>query len=92
MGRVEKKLFAIADALRELDLEEASVEEELAFHRHIADDVERDAVVRGGEFDQLEAGQTRADVTRFERRLADIARQRARLIETRTKLLAKLDS
>jgi hypothetical protein len=91
MGRAENRLFAIGDQLVALDNEEASVLAELEFHRHIADDAERDAIVGGGEFDRLDAGLTRADVTRFEKRLAEINRQRAKLQATRTKLLSRLE-
>jgi hypothetical protein len=92
MGRIENKLFAINDALAELDEEERSVAAELEYHRHIADDTERDAIVRGGEFDRLDAGLSVADVARFERRLAEIGRRRAKLAATQSRLLAKLES
>jgi hypothetical protein len=58
----------------------------------MADDIERDAVVSEGEFDRLEAGLARADVGRFERRLDEIGRRRAKLEASRTRLLSKLDT
>lgn len=90
MGRVERKLFAIADEMQELDAESRRVEDELGLHRHIADDTVRDAAVSGGEFDRLDAGLAGADVRRFERRLADIERRRAKLEKTRARLLTRL--
>jgi hypothetical protein len=88
--RVERRLFAIADELNELAEEERLVDEELALHRHIAEDAVRDSVVSGGDFDRLEAGLAEADVRRFERRLAEIERRRVKLEEIRARLLARL--
>ena len=90
MGFTERRLFAMSDKLAELAAEEASVRAELDHRRHLADDVERDAVLSGGEFDRLEAGLSHVDVQRFERRLADIARRRGKLESARTRLLSKL--
>jgi hypothetical protein len=91
MGLTQRRLFAINDELAELAEEEASLLAELNHRRHLADDIERDAVLSGGEFDRLEAAGSRADVERFERQLADIGRRRAKLHATRTKLLTKLE-
>jgi hypothetical protein len=91
MKRVERKLLAIADELSRLATEQEQVDAELEFHRHIADDAVRDAAVSGGDFDRMDADQTVADVRRFERRLDEIARRRAKLDETRIRLLEKLD-
>jgi hypothetical protein len=92
MGRLERKLFTIADQLAELDAEERQVRAELDHRRDMADDITRDAVLSQGDFDRMEAGLAHTDVTRFERRLSEIERKRAKLAETRTRLLAKLDS
>ncbi len=92
MGRTEKRLFAIADKLKALEVEERQVRAELDHHRDMSDDIVRDAVLSEGEFDRLEAGLAKADVGRFERRLEEIASQRAKLQDTRTRLLSKLDS
>jgi hypothetical protein len=91
MKRVERKLLAIGDELKRLNLEGDQVSAELEFHRHIADDAVRDAAVSGGDFDRMDADQTLADVRRFERRLDEIARRRAKLEATRSRLLGKLD-
>ncbi len=90
MGRIERRIFRIADRMTELAEEEAAVSEELAFHRHINDDAQRDAVVSDSRADRLEAGLTAADVARFERRLGEIAAERARLEAKRLQLLERL--
>jgi len=92
MGRTEKKLFAITDQLQSLTVEEEQLRAELDHHRDMADDIERDAVLSEGEFDRLEAGLARADVGRFEKRLDEIRRRRAKLEATRSRLLSKLDT
>lgn len=91
MGRTEKKLFAITDQIQALAAEEQQLRTELDHHRDMADDIERDAAVSEGEFDRLEAGLARADVGRFQKRLAEIERRRAKLESTRTRLLSKFD-
>ncbi|HEY5684427.1 MAG TPA: hypothetical protein VIY70_03560 [Acidimicrobiia bacterium] len=90
MGRVEKKLFAIADALLALDEERALVAAELNAHMHIDDDTQRDAVVSGTNLDRLEASSTAADVRRFQRRLDQIAAKRQRLEHKRALLLPRV--
>lgn len=90
MGRVEKKLFAIADALQALAEEEALVAAELNAHMHIDDDAQRDAVVTGTNLDRLEASSTAADVRRFRRRLDQIAAKRQRLEAKRAMLLPRV--
>ncbi|MDH4306684.1 MAG: hypothetical protein OEX04_04325 [Acidimicrobiia bacterium] len=92
MGRVERRLFAIGDELATLAEEERLVSAELEYHRHIADDDERDAAVSASDFDRLEAGLSRADVARFEKRLDAIDRRRAKLESTRLRLLERLES
>jgi acetylglutamate synthase len=90
MGRAEERIFRINDELAALDREEELVAAELEYHRHIADDAERDAVVSGLQADALEAGATRADVKRFERRLEQIRTRRERLAAKRERLIGKL--
>lgn len=90
MGRVEKRLFKIADQLMVLADEERRVSAELSHHRLIDDDVQRDAVVSGANADRLEASSTAKDVERFERRLRAISHQRDKLNSKRAKLLNEL--
>ena len=90
MGRLENRLFRIGDELARLDAERELVEAELSYHRLIADDVARDAAVSGDRADRLEAGAAAADVTRFTRRLTQLAARRARLEERRRALLARI--
>lgn len=90
MRRVERKLFAINDELASLAEEERLARAELEYHRSIHEDAVRDAAVSGLPVDRQEAGLTAADVRRFERRLAEIARRRQKLEEKRRRLLARL--
>ncbi len=90
MGRVAKQLFKIADQLVELDEEHHRVESELAYHRLIDDDAQRDAAVSGAQADRLEASATSKDVSRFEKRLREIAAKREKLHMKRARLLDKL--
>lgn len=90
MGRIENKLFRIADELLALNEEDAQVAAELEYHRLIDDDAQRDAVVSGANVDRLEASATAKDVVRFRRRLAQIDARRRKLEAKRAALLAKL--
>lgn len=90
MGRTERRLFSIADRMAELAQEEAAVREELSFHRHINDDAQRDAALSDSSFEKMEARLTAADVGRFERRLEQIDRERAKLETKRLELLDRL--
>lgn len=91
MGRIENRLFKVADEVAALVAERNSVTEELEYHRHIADDAQRDAVVSGASLDEREAGAAAKDVERFERRLREIEGRLGKLDERRRALLAKLD-
>ena len=90
MGRVERKLLAINDQLTALNEEERQVADELSFHRSLADDAARDAVVFADPIERENAAITAADVRRFERRLAKIVDQRQKLEARRARLLEKL--
>lgn len=89
--RLQRRLFSIFDELDRLAEEERLVVEELVYHRHLHDDAVRDAAVSGSAVARREAGLTAADVTRFERRLAELRRRRQALEERRQALLARLD-
>lgn len=89
--KLARRVFRINDQIQALVDERVQVSEELEFHRHIADDAERDAAVSNSREDRLEAGATKADVRRFERRLGQIERSLAKLERKREALLAKLD-
>ena len=90
MGRIENKLFRIADELLALNEEDARVAAELEYHRSLNDDAQRDAVVSGANVDRLEASATAKDVVRFRRRLAQIDVRRRKLEAKRAALLDKL--
>jgi hypothetical protein len=89
--KIARRVFRINDQIQALVIERGQVTEELEFHRHINDDAQRDAAVSGSREERLEAGATKADVKRFERRLRDIARDLEKLERKRQALLAKLD-
>jgi hypothetical protein len=78
------------ERLAELEGEEAQVFEELQFHRHLNDDAQRDAAVSDHPEDRAGARQTAADVTRFERAVAEVQARRLKLEEKRGKLLDRL--
>ena len=89
-GRIERKLFRLNDEIAGLMEEERLVLEELTYHRHIADDAQRDAVV-GGSDDRAFAREIEGDVPRFERVLRELRTRRARLEDRRADLLARLE-
>lgn len=89
MRRIERRLFRLTDEISRLDREIMLVEEELSFHRHIADDARRDAVV-GNADDRAFAAETAGDVPRFERSLASLRARRRRLESKRVRLLGQM--
>ena len=89
MKRIHTRLFRINEKLASLEAEARQVEAELEYHRSINDDAQRDAAV-GNYIDREEAGLTAADVRRFERTLSSLDQKRARLIDKRSQLLARL--
>jgi len=89
-GRIERRLFRLNDEIAGLIEEERLVIEELGYHRHLADDAQRDAVV-GGADDRAFAREIEGDVPRFEGVLEGLRARRARLEEKRTELLAQLE-
>ena len=91
MGRTERKLLAIGDQLSSLQEEEQRVQDELSYHRSLADDAARDAAVFGNPIERENAAMTAADVRRMERRLTKLADQRMKLETRRARLLDKLD-
>jgi hypothetical protein len=85
--RKHRKLFRITDAIGDLRRQEGEVEAELAAHRLISDDAQRDAALG---VDRLEASVTAADVVRFERLLLHLRARRERLEAKRSRLLETL--
>ena len=90
MGRVERLLLAIGDELERIRAEERRVEDELAFHRSLADDAARDAAVSDSPIERENAAMTASDVRQFERRLGKLIDRRQKLEAKRTRLLEKL--
>jgi len=88
--RIERKIFRINDEIERLLGEEKLVFDELQYHRHIADDAQRDAAV-GNADDRAFARETQGDVPRFERALDDLRRRRSGLEAERTRLLNRLE-
>lgn len=90
MKRIHRRLFRINERIAEIEGETRQVEAELEYHRSINDDAQRDAAV-GNYIDREEAGLTAADVRRFEKTIASLNQRKAKLIDKRSQLLARLD-
>jgi hypothetical protein len=90
MGRLERRLLAITDQLADLREEERLLNEELAYHRSLADDAARDAAVFDDPIERENAAMTAGDVRRSQRRLQQLADRREKLETHRARLLDKL--
>ena len=90
MKRIHRRLFRINERIAEIEAETRQVEAELEYHRSINEDAQRDAAV-GNYIDREEAGLTAADVRRFEKTISALNQKKARLIDKRSQLLARLD-
>jgi len=91
MGRLERRLLTITDQLHDLTEEQRLIQEELAYHRSLADDAARDAAVFGDPIERENAALTSSDVRRFERRVAKLTDRRQKLETRRARLLEKLE-
>lgn len=89
LKRIHRRLFRLNEKIASLEAESRQVEAELEYHRSINDDAQRDAAV-GNYIDREEAGLTAADVRRFEKTLLLLDQKRAKLIDKRSQLLARL--
>lgn len=89
--RLSRQLFVVNDRLTQLEQEEAQVSAELDYHRHLADDAVRDAVVFESEMHRNAADRALADVDRFERALEEIDHRRLVLSYKRDRLLDRMD-
>ena len=87
--RLHKRLFRLNEKITQIDAEARQVEAELEYHRSINEDAQRDAAV-GNYIDREGAGLTAADVRRFEKTLTALNQRKARLVDKRSQLLAKL--
>ncbi|MFP4074135.1 MAG: hypothetical protein ACLFRT_14630 [Actinomycetota bacterium] len=90
MKLVHRRLFRINEKISDLEREADQVAAELDYHRAINDDAQEDAVY-GNSIDREEASLTAADVRRFEKTLARLQEQRARLVAKRDRLFDRLD-
>ena len=90
MRRAEKRLFTISDRLAAIEHEVHLAREELIYHQHLDDDARRDAAVSGNPIDRADARETSSDVARFERLIERLESEKERLLERRSRLLAKL--
>ncbi|MGH8871760.1 MAG: hypothetical protein ACRDWS_07290 [Acidimicrobiia bacterium] len=89
MNRLQRRLFRLNDKIESINRELHLVNAELSHHRSINEDAQRDASV-GNHIDREEAGRTAGDVRRFERTALYLNVRRAKLVETRDRLLARL--
>ena len=92
MRRVERRLFKINDEIEALREAERLAGEELSYHRHLADDAERDAAVSDSPFDRADARESSADVVRFEAHLDMLQQKRLRLEGERNRLMRTLET
>ena len=90
LKRIHRRLFRINERIAEIEAETRQVEAELEYHRSINEDAQRDAAI-GNYIDREEAGLTAADVRRFEKTISALNQKRAKLIDKRSQLLARLD-
>jgi len=90
MGRLERRLLVITEHLEDLREEERLLQEELSFHRSLADDAARDAAVFDDPIERENAAMTSGDVRRSERRLQKLSDRRQKLETNRARLLDKL--
>ncbi len=90
MRRIERRLFAIDDAIEELRRDGLLVEAELSFHQHLNDDAQRDAIVSSHPMDRADARQTESDVKRFQRNLEQIRQRLVSLQAKRDRLIKNL--
>jgi len=88
---------AMLDKIRGLNVQIAAVDAdidqaraELNMLQHLADDAIRDAAVTENYDDRADAKMTHADVARCERRIEGLARERAKLVRKRDRMVNKL--
>jgi len=91
MRRVERKLFRINDEIEALREAKRLAGEELSYHRHLADDAERDAAVSDSPFDRADARESSADVARFEAHIDKLQQKQLRLEADRNRLMRTLE-
>lgn len=88
--RLQRQLFRINDEILAIREVIQKTEAELSFHEHLNDDAQRDASV-GGPLERDEARETRKDVDRFRRLVADLNGKIGALQAKRAELLSRLD-
>lgn len=90
MKRIERRIFQLGDEIEALARAEQLAAEELIYHQHLNDDAQRDAAVSDNPIDRADARETGGDVSRFERHLADLRQQKAKLEAKRKRLIDRL--
>ena len=90
MKRIERKLFRLGDEIAALDEAIRLAEEELIFHDHLNDDAQRDAAVSDSPIDRADARETAGDVSRMQRHIAGLRKDRERLDKRRSRLMNRL--
>jgi hypothetical protein len=90
MRLTERRLLRLNDEILRLRREEELAAGELGFHRHLADDAIRDAVVSDLPVDRAEARGTAKDVARLQASLEDAREKIRRLEAKRDRLIARL--
>ena len=82
------RLQALTDQLEQLDEEIQRVQDELSYHRSLADDAARDAAVYDDPVERENARITARDVARFEKQLSKLQQRRTKLTAKRDRLLS----
>jgi hypothetical protein len=86
----ERRLLKVNDEILRLRREEELAEGELGFHRHLADDAIRDAVVSDLPVDRADARETAKDVARLQAALESVRESIRRLEAKRDRLIDNL--
>jgi len=84
------KVHGINDQIAVVDTEIGQARSELGMLEHLADDAARDAAVSDNYEDRADAKMTRSDVTRCERRIASLQRERSKLVRKRDRMVNRL--
>jgi hypothetical protein len=92
MANTLDRIKGITAQIAVLDSQIKQSSEEMSMLEHIDDDAQRDASVTDNYEDRAEAKMTRSDVARMSKQIANLEKDRSRLVTKRDKLIAKLAS
>jgi hypothetical protein len=84
------KIHAMAETIKDLDLDIEQTRAELGMLIHIDDDTQRDAAVSEHAEDRQTARMTASDVARLERHIQRLTASRSKIVAKRAKAVDKL--